>query len=73
MHDFFGCLDGYKARANVVATTCYKKLVVYMHYEAHIQTIISFHATVLGEKVNKKETRTMALTLDQYLHVNTEH
>jgi hypothetical protein len=42
-----------KARADVVATTSCKKLVVDMHYEARIQTIVSYHGSVLGEKVTK--------------------
>jgi hypothetical protein len=36
MQDFFRCEAGYEARANVVATTSCKKLVVDMHYEAQI-------------------------------------
>ena len=39
MQDFFRCDAGYEARADVVATTCCKKLVVDMHYEARIQAI----------------------------------
>jgi hypothetical protein len=34
MHDFFRCEVGYEARANVVATTSCKKLVMEMYYEA---------------------------------------
>jgi hypothetical protein len=34
MQDFFRCKAGYEARADVVAATSYKKLVVNMHYEA---------------------------------------
>jgi hypothetical protein len=49
------------------------KLVVDLHYEARIQTIIIFHASVLGEKVVKKDARTMSLTRDQYLQVAIEH
>jgi hypothetical protein len=56
-----------------VATTCSKKLVMDMHYEVRIQAIITFHVSVLGEKMRKKDTRTMLLTLDQYLHVNTKY
>jgi hypothetical protein len=55
----------------VVATTSCKKLVVDMHYEVRIQTIVSYHGSVLGEKVTKQDTRTMSLTRDQYLQVNT--
>ena len=67
MQDFFRCQEGYEDRANAVATRCYKKLVVDMHYEACIQTIITYHGAVLGEKVTKKDARTMTLTRDQYL------
>jgi hypothetical protein len=55
-----------------VSTTCCKKLVVDMHYEARIQAIVTYHGSVLGEKVNKKDARTMSLTADQYLQVNTK-
>jgi hypothetical protein len=68
MQDFYKCEPGYEAKANVVATTCCKKLI-----EAHIQSIINFHASVLGDKVSKKDARTMSVTWDQYLQVNTEH
>jgi hypothetical protein len=57
---------------DVVATTSCKKLVVDMHYEARIQAIVTYHGSVLGEKVSKKDTRTMSLTPDQYLQVNTK-
>ena len=55
MHDFFRCDAGYEARADVVATTSYKKLVVDIHYEARIQAIVSYHGFVLGEKVAKQQ------------------
>jgi hypothetical protein len=54
MHDFFRCEGGYEARADVVATTSCKKLVVDMHYEARIQASVSYHGSVLGEKVTKQ-------------------
>jgi hypothetical protein len=54
-----------------VSTTCCKKLVVDMHYEARIQAIVSYHDSALGEKVTKQEAQTMSLTRDQYLQVNT--
>jgi hypothetical protein len=34
----------------------YNKLVVDMHYEGRIQTIVSYHGSVLGEKVIKQDT-----------------
>jgi hypothetical protein len=48
MQDFIRYDAGYEGRADVVATVNCKKLVVDMHYEAHIQAIITFHATFLG-------------------------
>jgi hypothetical protein len=73
MQNFFRCVDGYEGRADVVATMCYKKLVMDMHYKARIQAIITFDTSVLGEKVSKKDAKTMPLTWDQYLQVNIEH
>jgi hypothetical protein len=51
MQDFFRCEAGYEDRADVVAATSCKKLVVDMHYEARIQAIVSYHDSVLGERV----------------------
>jgi hypothetical protein len=61
----------YEARADVVATTSYKKLVVDMHYEARIQAIVSYHGSVIGDRVSKHKARTMSLTRDQYLQVKS--
>ena len=55
-----------------MSTTCCKKLVVDMHYEARIQAIVTYHGSILGEKVSKKDARTMWLTPDLYLQVNTK-
>ena len=71
MQDFFRCEAGYEARADVVATTSCKKLVVDMHYEARIQAIITYHGSVLGERVTKPQARTMSLTREQYLQVKS--
>jgi hypothetical protein len=71
MQDFFICEAGYKARADVVATTSYKKLIVDMHYEAQIQAIVSYHGSILGKKVTKQQARTISLTRDQYLQVKS--
>jgi hypothetical protein len=67
MQDFFRCEAGFEARADVVAIASCKKLVVDMHNEPHIQAIVTYHVSVLGEKVSKKDARTMSLTRDQYL------
>ena len=55
MLDFFRCEAGFEARADVVATTSCKKLVVDMHYEAQIQAIVSYHGSILGEKETKQQ------------------
>ena len=70
MQDFFRCEAGYEARADVVAPTSCKKLVVDMHYEARIQAIVSYHGSILGEKVTKPQARTMSLTREQYMQVH---
>jgi hypothetical protein len=64
MHDFFICEAGYEARADVVATTSCKKLIMDMHYEARIQAIVTYHGSVLRERVTKTQARTMSLTRD---------
>ena len=71
MQDFFRCDAGYEARADVVATTSCKKLVMDMHYEARIQAIVTYHGSVLGERVTKQQARTMSLTREQYLQVKS--
>jgi hypothetical protein len=53
MQDFYRCEAGCEARADVVATTSCKKLVLDMHYEARIQAIVSYHDSVLGENMTK--------------------
>ena len=73
MQDFFRCQDGHEARVDAVATKCCKKLIVDMHYEACILTVVTYQGTVLGTKVTKRDARSMTLTQDQYLQVNTEH
>ena len=72
MQDFFRCQDTYEGMADVVATRVCKKLVTDMHYEARVQAVVTYHATVIHMKVTKTEARTMFLTREQYLEVNTE-
>ena len=55
MQDFFRCETGYEARADVVAATSCKKLVVDLHYEARIQAIVTYHGSILREKVTKQD------------------
>jgi hypothetical protein len=69
---FFICEAGYETRADVVATTSCNKLVMDMHYKARIEAIVTYNGSVLGEKVSKQDVRTMSLTRDRYLQVNTK-
>jgi hypothetical protein len=62
MQDFFRCLEGYEVRVDAVPTRCYKKFIMDMHYETHIQAIVTYHGIVFGEKVSKKDARIMMLT-----------
>ena len=55
LQDFFRCEAEFKARVDVVVTKSCKKLVVDMHYETRIQAIVSYHGSVLGEKVTKQQ------------------
>jgi hypothetical protein len=55
MQDFFRCKVGYEVRADMVAATSCKKLVVDRHYEARIQAIVSYHGSIHGEKVTKQQ------------------
>jgi hypothetical protein len=48
MQDFFRCEAGYEGRADVVATTSCKKLVVDMHYEARTRPSSATMAPSLG-------------------------
>jgi hypothetical protein len=64
MQDFFRCKARYEGKADVVATTSCKKLIMDMHYEARMQDIVSYHSFVLGEKVTKQDVQTMLLTRD---------
>jgi hypothetical protein len=65
MQDFFRCDARYEARADVVATTSCKKFVVDMHYEARIQAIITYHGSVLGERVTKPQASSLNHVVDQ--------
>jgi len=44
-----------------------------MHYEACIQAIVTYHGSILGERIPKSEARLVSLTWDQYLEVSTNH
>jgi hypothetical protein len=55
MQDYFRCEERFEARAEPVATKSCKKLIVDMHYEAHLQAIVAYHGSILGEKVHKND------------------
>ena len=73
MQDLFRCQEGHEAKvARVAHKACYK-LVMDMHYEAHIQVIVSYNATYLNMKLYKTKARNMRLTWEQYMRVTIEH
>ena len=55
-----------------MADTACGKLVKDMHYEARVQTIITYCADVEKRKVGKDIARNMFLTREQYLRVIDE-
>jgi hypothetical protein len=38
-----------------------------MHYEACLQAIVTYHGSILGEKVTKRDAGQMTLTRGQYI------
>jgi hypothetical protein len=50
MQDFFRCEVGYEARADVVATTSCKKLIVDMHYKGEYRPSSATTASSLGRR-----------------------
>ena len=73
MQTYFRCEEGSEARADLMTTKACKKLITDMHHKTHIQAIITYYGSKLGEKVSKEEARKMMLTWDQYLEVDKEH
>jgi hypothetical protein len=67
MQEFYRCEERFEARAEEEATKACKKLVMDMHYGAHIQAIVNYHRSIPGEKVTKVDARTMTLTREQYI------
>jgi hypothetical protein len=73
MQLYYRCEEGFEVRAEAVLTKSCKKLIVDIHYEAHIQAIVTYHRSILGEDVKKPQVRSMMLTQDQYMQVDKEH
>jgi hypothetical protein len=48
MQTYFRCAEGLEARADLVATTAYKKLITHMHHEVKIQAIVTYYGSKLG-------------------------
>jgi hypothetical protein len=69
MQDFFRLEPGFEDKAASVIEKAAKKLVKDMHYEARVQAVIKYHGQYLGDRVTKKDARTMDLTVEQYLQV----
>jgi hypothetical protein len=53
MQLYYRCEKGFEARAEAVLTKACKKLVVDIHYEAHVQAIVTYHKSILGDDVKK--------------------
>ncbi|XP_072147856.1 uncharacterized protein [Setaria viridis] len=70
--DFYRCQEGFEARAASVTEQASKKLVKDMHYEAWVQAIIDFYDEFRKMKVTKEEARTMNLTKEEFMVVDTE-
>jgi hypothetical protein len=69
----YRCEEGFEVRAEVVLTKACKNLIMDIHYEAHIQAIVTYHMSILREDVKKPQARSMTLTRDQYIQVDKEH
>jgi hypothetical protein len=70
MQDFYRCEQGKEAQAEVVSTRACKKLVTDIIYEARLQAIVNYNATVEGRRVSKVEARGMTLSQVQYIQVS---
>ena len=70
MQNYFKCEPGKEAVAEVTATRACRKLVTDMIYEARLQAIITYNATVLGTRVTKTQARVMTLGRAEFLQVS---
>jgi hypothetical protein len=66
--DFYRCVPGQEALADVVAHAACWKLVKDLHYEARVQAVIDYYAA-LKISVKKPEARKIKLTKEQYMAV----
>jgi hypothetical protein len=73
MQFYYRCEDGFEARAEAVLTKACKKLIMGIHYEAHVQAVVTYHRSILREDVKKPQARSITLTQDQYIQVDKEH
>jgi hypothetical protein len=70
MQTFFRCEDDKEERADMCLKSSCKKRVTDMHHEVKHQTVITYYALVLGQKIGKEEARRMMLTRKQFLEVH---
>jgi hypothetical protein len=70
MQSYFRYEEGFEGRVDLAATKACKKFITDMHHEVHIQAIVPYHGSKLGEKVTNKDARLMTLTRNQYLKVD---
>jgi len=71
MQDFYRCDEGYEERAERHARKACYKLVKDMHYEARVLAVQQYKAVFEEVKIDKDLARTLTLTKEQYMLVNT--
>jgi hypothetical protein len=59
MQEYFMCDPGHEDEASVVQDRVCQDRLKDMFYEAHVQCLISYHANVLKEKLDKTDARKM--------------
>jgi hypothetical protein len=70
MQTFFRCEDGEEERADMCLKNSCMKRVTDMHHEVKHQAVITYYASVLGQKIGKEEARRTMLTREQFLEVH---
>ena len=59
MQEYFTCDPGHEDEALVVQDRVCQVRLKDMFYKAHVQCLITYHANVLKEKLEKKDARNM--------------
>ena len=73
MQTFFRCEEELEEDVAQVLEAACKKRVTDMHHDVKHQAVITYHASVLGTRMEKEEARRTMLTRDQFLSVDEQH